>query len=901
MNGNNLPKSRVARRVVGLFLLGIAGALCWLSERPARASWYTTPMPGEGTICVDSGDSPPVPLPLPAESLTAFSPLAGMSLDQIKAAAQTLTPEAASLLGSVDVQFHNLYLGTTLDGPTAVTSVTIQTSLCIEDMWVQIILPAQSSGGAKFAYALKSPSFTVDRLHDWIRFPFPALNGTVTAGVGLDGFVEGAYPFTWVIGYGDTILITEEGFFAVGACCCEGPSCAPGETPPVSSFSSLKSLPLESPVAFNPLDGKPLDQVKAAAQTLAPEAASLLSSLDVQFHNLNPGTTLDGPTAVTSVTIQSSICLEDVWAQIILPAQSSGGAKFAYALKSPSFVVDRLHDWIRFPFPAINGTASASVGLDGFAEGVYPFTWVIGQGDTVLMTREGIFTVGTCCCGGTSSPLDVQFHNLNPGTTLDGPTAVTSVTIQSSMCLEDVWAQIILPAQSSGGAKFAYALKSPSFVVDRLHDWIRFPFPAINGTASASVGLDGFAEGVYPFTWVIGQGDTVLMTREGFFAVGACCCGIRVVPPTPTPAPLPSSECIQYSPEQIDVPMSAGQAVWREVEFVNKCHNTFTADFRLSDLSSQIYLADGHDQIALAPNERQAVRLYFTTGATVPSYSTELVATADGVGLARIPISMGPGAAIQPSASLSALNDVSLLPGTTGVVPGTIQNNSGIPLTVTGTVSATSSPWLIVTDANPATDVSVLWRQPKWELEPGAQAKIYFILHSSETLTATGSFRLESQYGDRQEIPVAARFGPYADLVVSAPPPPREMASGDITTALITVTNLGPSAASVVRVPVVITGDAAVIEVTAGSGVTCRQGEVVVCDAAGLPAGESITAAVRLEATATEPSSSSERLPMAALLQVETLVNTHDPNSLNNVWFAIWGGARVHLPTVVRN
>ena len=57
-------------------------------------------------------------------------------------------------------------------------------------------LDVRSPGADKFAYTLKSPSSNVDRLQDWVRFPFAAAGGTATAGVGVDGFVEGMYPFT---------------------------------------------------------------------------------------------------------------------------------------------------------------------------------------------------------------------------------------------------------------------------------------------------------------------------------------------------------------------------------------------------------------------------------------------------------------------------------------------------------------------------------------------------------------------------------------------------------------------------------------------------------------------------------------------------------------------------------
>ncbi len=196
MNTRNLPRYRTTWWAVFLFLLGVGGVLCWFSGQPAQAGWDVTPAPGEAVICGDSDNSPPVLQPLPSENPTASNPLAGMSLDQVKDAAKTLTPEAAHVFSSLDIQFQNLSLTASLNGPTVETSVVIQSPVCIEDMWVQIVMPAQSTGAAKFAYTLKSPSSNVDRLQDWVRFPFAAVGGTATAGVGGDGFVEGVYPFT---------------------------------------------------------------------------------------------------------------------------------------------------------------------------------------------------------------------------------------------------------------------------------------------------------------------------------------------------------------------------------------------------------------------------------------------------------------------------------------------------------------------------------------------------------------------------------------------------------------------------------------------------------------------------------------------------------------------------------
>jgi hypothetical protein len=576
--------------------------------------------------------------------------------------------------------------------------------------------------------------------------------------------------------------------------------------------------------------------------------------------------------------------------------------------------------------------------MDGFVEGVYPFTWVIGHGDTVLVTQDGIFAVGACCCGDASvtskassatvnplagmsldqikdaaqtltpeaaqmlNALDIQFHNLYPSMALNGATVETSVTIQSSTCIEDMWAQIIMPAQSTGNAKFAHAFKSPSSVWDRLSDWIRYPFPAIGGTATAGVGMDGFVEGVYPFTWVIGHDNTVLMTQDGFLAVGACCCGVPVTPiPSPSPVPLPTvDECIQYSPERVDVLMGANQTIYREVEFVNTCDVAWVLDFGFSNLVNQIYLASGHDQIALSPDERQVVRIYFSTGNTVPSRSTELVATSSCDEAAQIPISIGLGAVIQPSTSLKALNDVNLLTSEVGVFTGTIQNNSGLPLVITGTAPAALPSWLSMADSSPAMDVSVLWRQPRWELGPGDEGSVYVVLHSSEESSVTSSFYFESQYGDRQEIPVAVRFGPYADLEILGPTMPAEMAPGDVATATVTVTNPGPSDAPTVTIPITVKGDATITDVTASSGVICTQETAVVCKAPKLLAGESVAMVIRLETTQALKVSESPP-PMGASLRGEILTDLYDPNSPNNVWVTIWGGSRIYLPLMTQN
>ncbi len=936
MNAKNSQMSRAMWWSTSLFLLIVVVALGWFSGSPARAGWDVTPMPEEGPTCASPENLAPVVQHLPLEDPTAFNPLVGMSLDQIRNATQTLTPEAAHMLTSLDIQFHNLYPSMALNGPTAETSVTIQTDLCVKGMWAQIIMPAQSTGNAKFAYALKSPSSILDRLQDWVRFPFPAINGTATAGMGLDGFTEGVYPFTWVIGYDNVPLITQDGFFAVGACCGTCGS-SPGESSAVFS-ADLESSPPEGSAPLDSLADMSLDQIKEAAQTLTPEAAQMLTALDIQFHNLYPGTTLDGPTAVTSVTIQSDLCVQDMWAQIILPAQSTGNAKLAQAFKSPSSVWDRLSDWVRFPFPAVNGTATAGVGLDGFVEGVYPFTWVIGSGDTVLMTQDGIFTVGACCCGdafvssgalsATANPLDgmsleqikqatqtltpeaaqvvnsldIQFHDLYPSMALNGPTAVTSVTIQSTVCVQDMWAQIILPAQSTGNAKLANAFKSPSSVWDRLSDWVRFPFPAVKGPATAGVGMDGFVEGVYPFTWVVGYGDTALMTQDGFLTVGSCCCGALPLPtPTPLPTPMPTvDECIQHSPERVDVLMGANQTLYREVEFANTCDVTWLIDLGFSDLVSQIYLAGGHDQIALSPDERQVVRLYFSTGSTVPSYSTELVATSSGDEAAQIPISIGPGAVIQASASLDELNGVNLLTSETGVFSGTIKNNSSLPLVITGTAPTALPPWLSMADSSPAMDVSVLWRQPRWELEPGDEGRVYIVLHSLEESSVASSFYLESQYGDRQEIPVAVRFGPYADLEILGPTLPTQMSSGDVVTVVVTVTNPGPSDAPTVTMPITLRGDAAVTGVTTSPGVICTSETSLVCNVPQLLAGGSVTMVIRLKAAEFQSGSTSPSL-MGASLRGEILTDLYDPHSPNNVWVTIWGGAHIYLPLVGQN
>ncbi|MCP4544033.1 MAG: hypothetical protein GY832_43525 [Chloroflexi bacterium] len=937
MNAKNMYGSRTTWWVVGLFLLIVAGAFGWFSGQPAQAGWDVTPVPGETAACGNSGNSSPVLQPLPPENPTARNPLAGMSLDQIKDAAQTLTPEAAQVSSSVDIQFHNLHPAVTLNGATVETSVVIQSSVCVEDMWAQIVMPAQSTGEAKLAYTLKSPSTNIDRLQDWIRFPFVAVAGTATASVGIDGYAEGVYPFTWVVGYEDTVLMTQEGFFTVGACSCEGTS-ASSKATSAASFVR-QSLPLENPTARNPLTGMSLDQIKDAAQTLTPEAKHALNSLDIQFHSLHPAVTLNGPTMKTSVTIQSDVCLADMWAQIVLPAQSTGEAKFADAFKSPSTVVDRLQDWVRFPFPAVGGTSTAGVGLDGFAEGVYPFTWVVGQGDTVLMTQDGFFSVGACSCGGAcadtlaaSDPLadmsldqikeaarnlspeaaralgsmDIQFDNLHPAMTLGGPTAATSVTIQSDVCVNDMWTQIVLPAHSTGAAKLAHASKSPSTVVDRLQDWVRFPFPAIGGTSTASVGLDSFQEGVYPFTWIVGYGDTVLMTQDGFLAVGPCGCGspcpVSTPTPTPTPRPTPVGECAQHSPARIDVLMGADQTVHREIEFVNACNDTQVLDLAFSDLVSQIYLAGGHDQIALAPDERQTIRLYFTTEATVPSDSTQLIVMESGTEVTQIPITIGPGAAMQPSASLAELDGINLLPGETGFFAGTIHNNSNVPLIITATIPATSSTWLMVTDSPVLADIQAFGQSSAaWDLDPKEEKTIYFTLYNATEFTGTATVYLESQYGDRQEIPIAARFGPYADLVVSGTTLPTEIASGDVMTATVTVFNPGPSDVLTVATSINVTGDALVAGVAASSDAGCKQYATVLCRTPKILAGEWITVVVRLEVPVFKAAADFKLPPLAASIQVEVWSSTYDPNPSNNSLGAIWGGLHVYLPVVAQN
>lgn len=914
------------------------------------------PTPGGKVTCGDFRAPSPIFQPLPPENPAAFDPLAGMSLDQIKRSAQNLTPEAARVLSGLDIQFHNLYPGMTLNGATAVTSVTIQNGMCIKDLWVRIVLPAQMTGEAKLAHVFKSPSSVVDRLHDWIKFSFPAVGSTAVAGVGLDGFEEGVYPFTWVVGQKKTTLMTQDGFLAVGACAC---------TLSASSSPVLQSLPPENPAAFDPLAGMSLAQIKSVAQNSTPEAEQVLSALDIQFHNLTPSMPLNGATVATSVTIQSSVCLGDVWARIVMPVQMTGEAKFAHAFKSPSSVLDRLHDWVEFPFPAVGGTAIAGVGLDGFEEGVYPFTWVVGQGKSALMSQGGFLTVGACSC--TSSPssspvlqslppedptasdplagmsldqiksaaqsltpeaeqmlsgLDIQFHNLYPAMTLGGPTAATSITIQSSMCIGDVWARIIMPAQMTGEAKFAHVIKSPSSVVDRLHDWIKFPFPAVGSTAVAGVGLDGFEEGVYPFTWIVRQGKTTLMTQGGFLAVGVCSCGgpcpTATPPPsalptptpgptptpsfTPTPTPVPVQDCIQHAPERVDVLMGSEQTVYREIEFANVCQDTLMLDLGFSSLVSEIYLAGGHDPIALSPGERQIIRLYFTTGITVPTTSTELIATVGGVEVARIPLSIGPGSAILASASLSELDGGNLLLGEIKSFAGTIRNNSDIRLLIVATIPVTASTWLSVMDSPPSGNLTALdGRQPQWELGPGEEGTIYFVLQSLEEFTAKASVTLESRYGDRVQVPVSARFGPYADLAVSGSALPTEMSPGDTITVTVTVSNLGPSDVPTVTVPIAVTGDADVTSVIVGFGVASAQGKLVVCDAPELLAGGSITAAVRLEAVDVEPALHSQSAPLAAVLQAEVSSSTYDPNSRNNVWIGIWGGSHVYLPLAMQN
>ncbi|HDQ71507.1 MAG TPA: hypothetical protein ENN19_05350 [Chloroflexi bacterium] len=940
-------KLRTNYLLVGSLLLTILGGLCWFSHRSAQATG--PPSLSQASLCQAGEGGPVVPQPLPPEKLAAPNPLTGMSMEQIDAAAQNLAPEAQHVLNSIDVQFHNLYPATTLNGATQETSISIQTNMCVEKIWAQIIMPAQSTGEAKFSYVLKSPSSNVDRLSDWIRFPFVAVAGTATGGVGLDPFAEGVHRFTWVVGYENTVLMSQDGFFAVGACVCDGTSTAAVETPaappsppmPISGLSDSRSM------APNPLDGMSLEQIKEASQALSAAELQALSALNVQFHNLYPEVALGGATVETSVSIQSDVCLDDMWAQVIMPAHLTGQAKFAHAFKSPSSVWDRLSDWIRFPFPAVGGAVAAGVGLDGFEEGIYPFTWVVGQGDTVLMTRDGFLSVGPCNCGGmcttqTQTPvdaapltdatldelktaaqnlspeaqqilstMDIQFHNLYPAMTLGGPTAATSVTIQTDLCIADMWAQIVMPAHLTGQAKFAHAFKSPSSVWDRLSDWVRFPFPAVSGVASGGVGLDSFQEGVYNFTWVVGYADTVLLTRDGFFAVGPCGCAspcptmtpTPVATPTPSPTPLAASECVQHSPGQLDVQMGGGQTIYREVEFANTCVSDVILDLQLTDLVSQIYLAGGHERIALTSGERQTVRLYFSTGDSVLPVDTELLAMAGVEETARIPIRLQAGAAIAPSNALNAnLANVTLLPGEVGAFAGALRNNAGVPLTITAHVPTTASTWLAVMDAAP-TSSSMPRQSPTpatWWLAPGEQGEMHVILGSIETFAAQAPVTLESQYGDRQTIMVGAWFGPYADLAISGGALPPAMAPGDALSITLFIANHGPSDGLTVTIPISITGDAAVANLGRSVGVDCVLDGGVVCHTPNLPSGQSVTVTLGIEAYQSQAQAAGTN-PMHALLRARISAHTYDPNALNNTWSSLWGGYRIYLPLATQN
>ncbi len=949
-------KARVShsnRSLVGLPLLLVValifGGLSWLSGRSAQATGALSPSQFgpcqfDGHVD-DNGD--PVLQPLPPESLETANPLDGMSIEQIKAAAQDLSPAAQQILSALDIQFHNLYPATTLNGATQETSVSIQTDVCIEKLWAQIIMPAQSTGEAKFSYVLKSPSSNVDRLSDWIRFPFVAVAGSATGGVGLDPFAEGVHRFTWVVGHGNTVLMSQDGFFTVGACACSGSSTINSEE--VSASSSL-SAPMITPLsaitpspASYPLDGLSLDEMKAAARDLSPEAQQILSTLDIQFHNLYPAASLGGATVETSVSIHSDVCLDKMWAQVIMPDHLTGKAKFAYAFKSPSSVWDRLSDWIRFPFPAVGGASSGGVGLDGFEEGVYPFTWVVGRGDTVLMTRDGAFTVGPCVCGGTCanqartldggasvddmsldemkaaardlspeaqqmlSSMDIQFHNLYPAMTLGGPTAATSVTIQTDLCIEKMWAQIIMPAHLTGQAKFAHAFKSPSTVWDRLSDWIRFPFPAVGGVASGGVGLDSFQEGVYSFTWVVGYGNTVLMTRDGFFAVGPCGCAnpcptmtpTPAATPTPSPTPVSVSACIQSAPGRLDVQMGHDQTIYREVEFANACASDVILDLQLTGLVNQIYLAGGHERIALLPGERQNVRLYFSTGDSVLTVETELLAKAGAEEAARVPVRLEAGSAIASSVSLNELGNVALLPGEVDAFSGALQNNAGVPLTITAHVPTTASAWLAVTNVAPSLSAMPQQHQSSatWQLPPGEQGEIYIVLGSEEAFAAQAPITLESQYGDRQTVMVSAWFGPHTDLAVSGGALPAEMAPGDALSTTLVVANHGPSEGLTVTLPISLTGDATLVGLAHSPAITCALGEGVVCHTSNLPAGQSVSVTLGLEAHSA--ASVGER--MLASLQAGVSSAIYDAKVPNNTWSSMWGGWRVYLPVVTRS
>ncbi len=933
------------RSLVGLPLVLvialILGGLSWLSGRSAQATGAFSPSQPGYCQFDDSGD--PAVQPLPPESLKTDNPLDGMSIEQIEAAAQNLSPEAQRVLNALDIQFHNLYPATTLNGATQETSVSIQTSVCIEKLWAQIIMPAQSTGEAKFSYVLKSPSSNVDRLSDWIRFPFVAVAGSATGGVGLDPFAEGVYRFTWVVGHGNTVLMSQDGFFSVGACACSGASSL---SPSFFSSSALEAMPLSaftSSPSTNPLTGMPLDEIKAAAQNPSPEAQQVLSGLDIQFNNLYPAASLGGATVETAVSIHSDVCLDKLWAQIIMPDHLTGKAKFAYAFKSPSSVWDRLSDWIRFPFPAIGGAASAGVGLDGFEEGVYPFTWVVGRGDTVLMTRDGAFTVGPCVCGAACtnqtwtpdsaksvddmsldemkaaardlspeaqqmlSSMDIQFHNLYPAMTLGGPTAATSVTIQTDLCIEKMWAQIVMPAHLTGQAKFAHAFKSPSSVWDRMSDWIRFPFPAIGSVASGGVGLDSFQEGVYSFTWVVGYGDTVLMTRDGFFAVGPCGCAnpcptmtpTPAATPTPSPTPVSVSACVESAPRRLDVQMGHDQTIYRELEFVNACASDVILDLQLTDLVNQIYLAGGHERIALLPGERQNVRLYFSTGDSVLAVETELLAKAGAEEAARVPVRLEAGSAIASSVSLNELGNVALLPGEIDAFSGALQNNAGVPLTITAHVPTEASTWLAVTNVAPSLSAMPQQNQSPvtWRLSPGEQGEIYIVLGSEEAFAAQAPITLESQYGDRQTLIVSTWFGPHADLNISGDALPATMSPGDALSTTVVIANHGPSDGLTVTAPISLTGDATLVDLTHSSAITCALDEGVVCRTSNLPMGQSVSVTLGLEARGA--SSGADR--MLASLRAGVSSVTYDAKAPNNVWSSMWGGWRVYLPLTIRH
>ena len=172
-------------------------------------------------------------------------------------------------------------------------------------------------------------------------------------------------------------------------------------------------------------------------------------------------------------------------------------------------------------------------------------------------------------------------------------------------------------------------------------------------------------------------------------------------------------------------------------------------------------------------------------------------------------------------------------------------------------------------------------------------------LGSPETFAAQAPITLESQYGDRQTIPVSAWFGPHADLATSGAGLPREMAPGDALSTTVTLVNHGPSEALTVTVPISLTGDATLVGLAHSVGITCALGGGVVCRAQNWPEGQSLTVTLGLEANGTISDAGTD--PLVASLRAGISTSSYDPNKSNDTWLALWGGWRVYLPLATRS